>query len=382
MAGREVIVERFRSLAKQAEPDLFEGALLIAQLVDPEEDIARARERAGALAARVRQAREREDIGFQALLLVLFAEDGFSGDADTYDDPANSSVARVLASRRGMPITLSIVTIEVARRSGLALSGVGLPGHFVVGGRDLPRGRFLDPFDGGELYDEDALAARVGQVFGTPIDLPPEAFLPDSTRAILARVLFNLRRSWEKRGQFAEALAALDCAGALDPGETSVLRERGLLLLRLKRPEEAIAVLEEYVAAAEGEDREAVARLIAVVRDRGLSAVGNLDPGSSEKKRIFTLAEAREMLPRVRELTSDAFSRYSELGEDADAEDDRQEIVRGWIEGLSALGVEIKGLWLVDFDSGAGYYCWKYPEASLDYFHGYEEGFAGRLPLQ
>jgi hypothetical protein len=252
----------------------------------------------------------------------------------------------------------------------------------VVGGRDLPRGRFLDPFDGGELYDEEALEARVGQVFGTPIDLPPEAFLPDSARAILTRVLFNLRRSWEKRGQFVEALAALDCAGALDSTEASVLRERGLLLLRLKRPEEAIAVLEEYVAAAEGEDREAVARLIAVVRDRGLSAVGNLDPGPADKKKIFTLVEAREMLPRVRELTSDAFSRYTELGEDADAEDDRQEIVRGWIERLSALGVEIKGLWLVDFDSGAGYYCWKYPELSLDFFHGYEEGFAGRLPLQ
>ena len=116
MTGREAIVERFRRLAKEAEPDLFEGALLIAQLVDPAEDIVRARERAGALAARVREAREREGTGFQALLLVLFAEEGFSGDAETYDDPANSSVARVLASRRGMPITLSIVTIEVARR--------------------------------------------------------------------------------------------------------------------------------------------------------------------------------------------------------------------------------------------------------------------------
>ena len=382
MNRREAVVARFRRLADEPEPDLFEGSLLIAELVDPEEDISAARERVEALAARVREARQREGTGYEALLLVLFAEEGFGGDSETYDDPANSSVARVLESRRGMPITLSIVTIEVARRCGLALSGVGLPGHFVVGGRDLPRGRFLDPFDGGELYDEEALAVRVGQVFGTPIDLPPEAFLPDSARAILTRVLFNLRRSWEKRGQFAEALDALDCAGALDPTEASVLRERGLLLLRLKRPEEAIAVLEEYVAAAEGEDREAVARLIAVVRDRGLSAVGNLDSGPAEKKRIFTLIEAREMLPRVRELTSDAFSRYSELGEDADAEDDREEIVRGWIERLSALGVEIKGLWLVDFDSGAGYYCWKYPEASLDYFHGYEEGFAGRLPLQ
>jgi len=382
VTGREAVVERFRRLAGEREPDLFEGALLIAELVNPEEDIARARERAEALAARVREAREREGTGYQALLLVLFAEEGLSGDSETYDDPANSSVARVLESRRGMPITLSIVTIEVARRAGLTLSGVGLPGHFVVGGRDLPRGRFLDPFDGGELYDEEALAARVGQVFGSAIELPPEAFLPDSPRAILTRVLFNLRRSWEKRGRFADALAALDCAEALDSSEASVLRERGLLLLRLKRPEEAITVLEAYVAAAQGEDREAVAKLIGVVRDRGPSAEGTFDPGSPEKKRIFTLIEARGMLPRVRELTSEAFSRYSDLGEESDGEDERQEVVRGWIEQLSALGVEIKGLWLVDFDSGAGYYCWKYPEPSLDFFHGYEEGFAGRLPLQ
>jgi regulator of sirC expression with transglutaminase-like and TPR domain len=368
---REEIVERFRSMAGEPEPDLFEGALLIAQLVNPAEDVAKARDRAEALAARVREARAREGTGYEALVLVLFAEEGFQGDAETYDDPVNSSVARVLASGRGMPITLSIVVLEVARRAGLALSGIGLPGHFVVGGRDLPAGRFLDAFDGGELYDEEAVGRRVGAIFGTPVDLPAEAFLPDPPRAVLTRVLLNLRRSFEKRSLYAEALAALDCAGALDPEETTVLRERGLLLLRLGQPEEAIAAL------------EAVTKLIAVVRDRGHTPQeAGLGPGSPPKKRIFTLGEAREMLPRVKELTSDAFSRYSEFGEDTDAEDDRQEVVHAWIRQLTELGVEIKGLWLVDFDSGAGYYCWKYPETSLEYFHDYEEGFAGRLPLQ
>jgi len=379
----EAVVERFRRLAAQPEPDLFEGALLIAQLVDPGEDIAIARERAETLAARVRQERAREGTGYEALLLVLFAEEGFQGDAETYDDPFNSSVARVLAAHRGMPITLSIVVLEVGRRAGLALSGVGLPGHFVVGGRDLPDGRYLDPFDGGELYDAGALADRVSTIFGAPVDLPPEALLPDSPSSILTRVLFNLRRSCEKRGLFEEALAALDCAAALDPSESSVLRERGLILLRMGRAAEAVEALDAYVAAADGEDREAVVKLVAVVRERALSPEGTgPSPGSAEKKRIFTLEQARVVLPRIRELTSDAYSRYNELGEDADAEADRQEVVRAWIEQLAALGVEIKGLWLVDFDSGAGYYCWKYPEASLEYFHGYEEGFAGRLPLQ
>ena len=55
---------------------------------------------------------------------------------------------------------------------------------------------------------------------------------------------------------------------------------------------------------------------------------------------------------------------------------------RGWARELTALGLEIKGLWLVDFDSGAGYYCWKYPEPALDHFHGYDEGFTGRVPLE
>jgi len=101
------------------------------------------------------------------------------------------------------------------------------------------------------------------------------------------------------------------------------------------------------------------------------------------EKRIFTLGEARSLLTRVKELTSEAAFRYARLGEGAgEIEAERQEIVRSWAKEILALGCEIKGLWLVDFDSGAGYYCWKYPEPSLDHFHSYEEGFAGRLPLQ
>ena len=382
-AVRESIVERFRRFAAERDPDLFEGALLIAQIADPGEDTVPARKRVEALAARVRHSRQREGTGYEALLRVLFEEEDLRGDTDSYDDPRNSSVAHVLAAGRGMPITLSIVVIEVARRAGLVLFGVGLPGHFVVGGPDLPDGQYLDPFDGGKLYDAQAVTRRVGAIFGTPVELPPEAFLPDSARAILTRVLFNLRRSFEKRDCLEETLTALECAEALVPGDPSVQRERGLVLLRLKRTDEAISVLEGYVAAARGEDLDAVAKLIAVVRDQAASGGGMAAASAPrEEKKIFTLAQAREMLPRVRQITSEAVGRYDSLGEDPETEEERQELAREWVRQLSTLGVEIKGLWLVDFDSGAGYYCWKYPEPSLDYFHGYEEGFAGRLPLQ
>ena len=84
-------------------------------------------------------------------------------------------------------------------------------------------------------------------------------------------------------------------------------------------------------------------------------------------------------MPKVQELTADAVERYAKLP--GDLEDARLEVVQEWADELRTLGLEIKGLWLVDFDSGAGYYCWKYPEQSLNHFHSYEEGFAGRLPL-
>jgi hypothetical protein len=135
--------------------------------------------------------------------------------------------------------------------------------------------------------------------------------------------------------------------------------------------------LEEYVETAGADDAEPVTRLIEAVRESG-----DAPPAVDEKpaRRIFTLGEARELLPRVRELTADAVERFGRLP--AELEDERRELVEEWARELEALGLEIKGLWLVDFDSGAGYYCWKYPEPALDHFHGYEEGFAGRLALQ
>ena len=97
------------------------------------------------------------------------------------------------------------------------------------------------------------------------------------------------------------------------------------------------------------------------------------------EKKIFTLEEARALLPRVQELTEEAVDRFGRLP--ANLEEERREVAEEWAREIMALGAEIKGLWLVDFDSGAGYYCWKYPEPRLTHFHSYEEGFAGRLPM-
>lgn len=98
-------------------------------------------------------------------------------------------------------------------------------------------------------------------------------------------------------------------------------------------------------------------------------------------KRIFSYEDAAALLPAVQELTSAAVARIEELDEEETSTDEYQEIIQKWADGVIELGIEVKGLWLIDFDSGSGYYCWQYPEPSLQYFHGYEEGFGGRIKL-
>jgi hypothetical protein len=105
-------------------------------------------------------------------------------------------------------------------------------------------------------------------------------------------------------------------------------------------------------------------------------------------KKVFSYEEAVALIPQVRQITTEAVEELESLPQ-ADAEDgasiegslDYQRIVSSWAGSILNLGIEVKGLWLVDFDNGSGYYCWRHPESSLQYFHGYDEGFTGRVKL-
>lgn len=98
-------------------------------------------------------------------------------------------------------------------------------------------------------------------------------------------------------------------------------------------------------------------------------------------KKTFTYEDAAALLPEVQRVTAEAVREVDSLGGEATREV-AQAIVTQWAEAIVSLGIEVKGLWLVDFDNGSGYYCWRYPEESLQYFHGYEDGFGGRVKLQ
>ena len=98
-------------------------------------------------------------------------------------------------------------------------------------------------------------------------------------------------------------------------------------------------------------------------------------------KRIFTYEDAAALLPEVQRLTAAAVEEVDALASDA-PRDEAQRIVASWADAVMKMGIEVKGLWLIDFDNGSGYYCWQYPEESLQYFHGYDDGFGGRVKLQ
>jgi hypothetical protein len=110
-----------------------------------------------------------------------------------------------------------------------------------------------------------------------------------------------------------------------------------------------------------------------------------MSQGGVDDKRTFSYAEARALLPRVRELTEAAYRKVEAIEARPPAAATPEEIesvVSEWARQVMELGLEVKGAWLADFDNGSGYYCWRYPEDDLLYFHSYEDGFKGRMRIQ
>jgi regulator of sirC expression with transglutaminase-like and TPR domain len=232
----------------ESEIDLALGALLIAGLGRPPIDEAAILGRLDAIAERVRIRLDAGDPTFAVVARihdVLYRELGFRGPtAAEYGDPANSHLDEVLARRIGLPITLAVVELEVASRLGVALVGIGLPGHFIVGG---PDGLLIDPADGGRSLTPDDCQALIRRAVGDGVLFHAGMLRPAGRREILARILRNLRAAHLARRDWPAAVDAIDLLRVLEPTDPDHGRDRGLLLGRMGRFGEAVAALRAYL---------------------------------------------------------------------------------------------------------------------------------------
>ena len=251
--------DRFAELMArdEAEIDLARACLLIAEDAYPGLDIDGYLGEIERFAVRLRgrlPPGESAEERVVALNRFLFDELGFSGNADHYYDPRNSYLNEVIDRRTGIPITLSVLYMEIGRRIGLALEGVSFPGHFLV---RLPmRGAMLvlDPFSGGEAQSEADLRERLQRVIpegaagGVPVaELPLDSFLePATKRQILARLLRNLKGIYRGSDRTQRLLEVLNRTLIVAPDAHGDLRERGLLYQRLECYRAALKDLQDY----------------------------------------------------------------------------------------------------------------------------------------
>jgi regulator of sirC expression with transglutaminase-like and TPR domain len=224
--------ETLRTL--DAEADLGRLALTVARVEYPALDPAPWLDRLDDLARRSGVG-GRGGRGLERLVEFLFVAEGFRGDTEDYYDPRNSCLNEVLERRLGIPITLAVLLMEVGRRCGVALDGIGLPGHFLVGARLGGERLLLDPFAGGRTVtraDAEALAAKA---LGRSVTLAPAHLAPASPRQIVLRMLRNLQGIYARRGDWAKALAVLDRLMLVAPEEPAHRREREAALGRYRR---------------------------------------------------------------------------------------------------------------------------------------------------
>jgi regulator of sirC expression with transglutaminase-like and TPR domain len=206
----------------------------------------------------------------------LYETCGFAGNEEDYYDPKNSLLPDVLDRRLGIPISLAVVYCEVARRLGIEASGVGFPGHFLVRiedpGKALPI--VVDPFFRGRVLDGEGLTKLLHRVTGKNETFRPELLQPAKPRAILLRMLVNLRTIYLSRGDMARAMLAIDRILCLTPDAPEALRERGLLSARLGANAAALADLERFLVVAPGaEDASQIRARITELRARGSRSV-------------------------------------------------------------------------------------------------------------
>ncbi|MDX2214240.1 MAG: SirB1 family protein [Oculatellaceae cyanobacterium bins.114] len=193
----------------------------------------------------------------------LYKDLGFNGNLEDYYDPRNSYLNQVIDRRVGIPITLSLVYLEIARRLDFPMAGVGMPGHFLIRPVAEEMEVFVDPFHGGEILFSEDCQERFSQVHGKTIRFDVNFLEPVTPRRFLGRMLTNLKVIYLNRGEWSKALAVIERLLLVFPEAPVEQRDRGILYYQMGRWVEATQDLENYlISAPMAEDAAIVKQLL------------------------------------------------------------------------------------------------------------------------
>ena len=250
-------IRRFTEIAKGPDPDLAPAALFIARLEYPQLDARLYLERLDEMGENVSKRLSLLDADpapakqIDAISSYLFRDEGFTGNTEAYDDPRNSFLNQVIERRTGIPITLALVYIEVARRAGVRVDGVNFPGHFLL---RLPKPSLhttdqviIDPFHGGNILSELDCRQLMRKHSDGNTEFNERLLVRATKQQILLRMLVNLKAIYVRMRSFPQAFTLTELLLALDPSAMTELRDRGLLAYHLNYFSTALRDLETYL---------------------------------------------------------------------------------------------------------------------------------------
>jgi regulator of sirC expression with transglutaminase-like and TPR domain len=200
-----------------------------------------------------RASRRIRDVGdtaqtIYALNTTLFQDEGLRGNRDDYYDPRNSFINDVLDRKLGIPITLALIYMEVARRIGFPLFGVGMPGHFLLKHYDIEgRQVLIDAFNGGNILSMKDCQRRLNEIYAGQVAFQPEFLMSVSRRQMLTRVLNNLKSIYMASRNFRKALPIVDLVLVIYPRSPEDVKQRALLRYSLGQMRGAAEDLEVYL---------------------------------------------------------------------------------------------------------------------------------------
>lgn len=212
--------------------DLGRAALFIAGEAYPGLDILRYVAKLEAMAAAVRPGVTTTDapiLKIEHLNTYLFEERGFRGNTQEYYDPRNSFLNDVIDRQLGIPITLSVVYIEVGRRVGMPLQGVGMPGHFIMKYADPEEDIYIDPFNKGRILSREACEELLHDVYGEPVPFQETFLAPVSKKQILSRILMNLKAIYIHTKDYLKALSVVERQLIIQPDTEQEVKDRAAL---------------------------------------------------------------------------------------------------------------------------------------------------------